>query len=874
MDKRKDRGQEDTGLDRLPPHSLEAEQGTLGCILLSAHECLGQMVSKVTDTGVFYDLRHRLIYETLIGMYDRLEPIDMITLQQKLRDKKQLDSIGGLSYLASLPDSVPSASNLGHYVNIILQKHKLRKLIKHCTDSVNKAYACDGDASELVETFEANSLRLNDGLAKDTDWKLLSAVRETLGDIERDITSGGAITGLSTGYPDFDRMTRGLQAGEFIVIAARPSVGKSSLVMNIAEYLAVDQRIPVGIFSLEMTKKSLVRRLISARSRVNLRAINEEDFPRINEAAAKINRAPLYIDDTPGLTDAQVRARMRRMVFEHGIKLGIVDYLQLLRSAKRFTKRHEEVADISHGMKHLGRELGIPIIVCAQLNRELERDKKVRTPRISDLRECVSGDTRVLLADGTAVEVSSLVGKTPSVLALNSEHKISVAAASKVWCVGKRELFELRFSSGRLIKATGLHRFLGPTGWRRLHTLSAGDRLAIARCVPEPVFAKDDISDTHCIFLAHMIGDGSYVTHQPMRYTTASEECSAAVKSAAETAFGNTVKRVAGRGNWHQLIISGNGNRWEPKGANKWLRDLGIYGQRSKAKNIPHCIFALPNPKLALFLRHLWATDGTIGHAPNKVASFATSSRRLAEDILLLLLRFNIVGRVHRVESDNCYHVILVGNEKLSAFLDAIGAFGPRLKQATALRPHLRPTTNHNVDTVPLEVWGIVRKRMRQLKITQRAMTVLRGTAYGGSSHFKFCPSRRILMGYANLLRSKTLESWANSDLFWDRIISITPIGEAPVYDLTVPGPASWLANGIISHNSGDIEQDADLIGLLHLRNEKEDEEKEIGSVPCALKIGKQRNGPLGTVPLVFLKSITRFESASKVSEEDQPPSI
>ncbi len=353
-----------TRVERLPPHSPEAEQGVLGCIMLSPNDCLGESIEKLkAGAEVFYDLRHQTIFSALLEMYDSREAIDVITLQQRLKNKQLLDEVGGLAYLASLPDMVPSAANLAYYLDIVQEKFLLRKMIRTCTEVVTRVYDYEGEVDALMDEVERDILRISESRVQSHT----ATIKEL-------------------------KMTTGLHGGEMIVIAARPSVGKTSLAMNIAEHVSIDQRLPVGVFSLEMTSESLVLRMLCSRSRVNLRNVRdgflaERDFPKLTGAAGKLANAPLFIDDSSSLSILQLRAKARRMYQQYGVKLFIVDYLQLLHStARRAENRQQEIADISSGIKALAKELSVPVVVLSQLNRELEREKN-RKPRLSDLRE-------------------------------------------------------------------------------------------------------------------------------------------------------------------------------------------------------------------------------------------------------------------------------------------------------------------------------------------------------------------------------------------------------------------------------------------------------------------------------------------------------
>jgi len=330
--------------------------------------------------------------------------------------------------------------------------------------------------------------------------------------------------------------------------------------------------------------------------------------------------------------------------------------------------------------------------------------------------------------------------------------------------------------------------------------------------------------------------------------------------------FGCRVTRYEGVGNWHQLVISGNGNRWSPHGVGKWLKDLGIFGQRSHQKHLPKEVFSLPNSQIALLLRHLWATDGTIsarkpGQRGSHGVHFSTCSRRLADDVAALLLRLGIVARIHSVKSGYARPVHMVwvsGAESQRAFLHQVGAFGPRRAPADRLNEALRDVrANPNVDTLPEEAFAAVRATMQARGISPREMARLRGTRYAGSAHFAFSPTRKQLASYADALHSSDLVQWATSDLFWDRVVSITEDGEAEVFDLTVPGHANWLADGIISHNSGSLEQDADIILLIY-RDEVYDKNTTKKGI-AEIDLVKHRNGEIGNFLLTFQGQYTRF---------------
>lgn len=380
-------------IDRLPPHSLEAEQGVLGCIMLAPNECLPFVLSKLQTFDAFYDLRHRTIMEMMTWMVTQGLPIDTITLQSALKDKQQLDGVGGLSFLSALPDAVPSAANLQYYLDIVMAKHKARRLIRVCTGIVSRTYEHEGDVDQLTAEAETEVMAIARNDSASTLPKIRDLVRGSIEYIEDQYQNRGErkLLGLATGFLDIDRMTSGLKNGELILIAGRPSMGKTSLAMNMAEAVALDQHQPVGIFSIEMTAESLVTRMIASRSRVNMRNVRDgfladRDFPKITNVSGKIANAPIYIDDRPK-NIVQLEADARQMISAFGIKLFIIDYIQIVQPYHALRAgRTEQVTEISNGVKRIAKSNKVPVIGISQLNRESDKDKG-RRPKMADLRE-------------------------------------------------------------------------------------------------------------------------------------------------------------------------------------------------------------------------------------------------------------------------------------------------------------------------------------------------------------------------------------------------------------------------------------------------------------------------------------------------------
>ena len=377
---------------RTPPHSVEAEQGVLGSMLISPHETIAECVEKINEE-YFYVPAHRTIYDVLVDLWNTRQGIDLITFTQVLRDRNLLDSVGGAAFVTNLFTFVPTAANVQYYLEIVRDKYILRQIISAATESVRRAYEEQEEVDSLLDEVEQKIFDVGEDRFKGQMLSMKDHAMQAIETIEKLYERKGSITGISTGFIEFDRMTSGLHPSEMVVIAARPSMGKTALAMNIAEYVAINEKLAVGVFSLEMSSQQLVQRLLCSRARVNLQRVRdgflgERDFPSLTAAASKLAEAKMFIDDSASLSILELRAKARRLKAQQDVSLIIVDYLQLLRSTTRRAQdnRQLEISEISAGLKALAKDLKIPVIVVAQLNRQPEQ-RSGGKPRLSDLRE-------------------------------------------------------------------------------------------------------------------------------------------------------------------------------------------------------------------------------------------------------------------------------------------------------------------------------------------------------------------------------------------------------------------------------------------------------------------------------------------------------
>ena len=379
----------DLMLDRVPPQNLEAEQAVLGAILLDGEALITAMERIQTED--FYRTAHQYIYQSITEIAEANEPVDLITLTAKLQDKRQLEDIGGVTYLSELANAVPTAANVDYYAQIVEEKSMLRRLIRTATQIVSNGYASGDDISSLLSEAEQRILEISQRRSSTGFVLIREVLMEVFEKVEFLSQNRGGFTGIASGFRELDRMTSGFQRSDLIILAARPSVGKTAFALNVAQNVGVREKQTVAIFSLEMGASQLVQRMICAEanvdaSRMRTGALEGEDWTKMTMAISSLSEANIYIDDTPGITVYDIRAKCRRLKKERGLGMVVIDYLQLIQGRGRGDNRQQEVSEISRTLKMMARELDVPVIALSQLSRGVEQRQDKR-PMMSDLRE-------------------------------------------------------------------------------------------------------------------------------------------------------------------------------------------------------------------------------------------------------------------------------------------------------------------------------------------------------------------------------------------------------------------------------------------------------------------------------------------------------
>ena len=791
---------------RVPPHSIEAEESLLGAMLLSEQAI--SAVTNVVTSDDFYRPAHRHIFDAIQALYGAGQGVDPVTVADELGQADVLDAVGGSGTLITLQARTPAITNALYYAKIVEEKALLRKLIMTANDVAELGYSPLDDIEKTIDSAESMMFAVAQRRTTDSLSPLAPLLDASLEQLEKLFERGDSVTGTPTGYIDLDTQLAGLQPGALIVVGARPAMGKTAFALGLAAHAAVREQRPVLFFSLEMSHLELTQRLIASEARIDatkLRTgrLTDSDWTKITKAMGRLGEGQLWIDDNPALTVTEIRSKARRLQdrLDQPLGLIVVDYLQLMSGRGSAESRQVEVSEISRGLKILARELEVPVMALSQLSRQLEQRADKR-PMLADLREsgCLIAETRVLRADtNTEVTLGELLKSGAGqvpVWSLNEDYKMVPATMTHAFASGTKDAFRLRLGSGREVVATANHPFLTVKGWRRLDELAVGSRIASPRRIGTP---------------EHL-----------------------------QAVSAERLEELA-----------------------KDSKSLGA---------VDSAVFALADAQLAVVIAELFGLIGSLGLGELRgrplVRLTATSPHRaLIDDLQMLLLRFGILSRITNIGPNKPrWRLWIHGADNQHCFLTRIGVAGPRgACSSTAIEALSEVRSNPNVDTIPAEVRDLIVDELHHAEMTLRDLAEALGEKYCGgyllgTESRPRCSSRARLERIAQATDSKSLAALAESDVFWDEVVEITPVGKRQVYDATVLGTHNFVANGMIVHNS--IEQDADVVMFLY-RDEvynADSGDKDTAEVI----VSKHRSGPTGTTRLVFLDYCTLFTNMAR----------
>jgi replicative DNA helicase len=859
------------------PANLDAERAVLGSLMIDPDAIV--KVASFLRPEDFYRERHVWLYQAMLTLNERREPLDFVTIVDELERHGQLEEIGGPAFLTELISNTPTALFIDHYARIVEREAVRRRLISAAGKVAELAYDDSQEVADVIDRAEQVIL----GVSESRIHRDLQPIRAIMNNVVDRIDflarNQGTLMGVPTGFTMLDRLLGGLQKSDLIILAGRPGMGKSSFGLSIAQTAAKRFDARVAVFSLEMSNEQMVQRLLSMETgidshRLRLGAVQEEEWPVLLEAANMLAGTNVFIDDTPAASVIEIRTKARRLYAEHGLDMIFIDYMQLMTGqggTGRNDNRQQEISYISRSLKTLARELNVPVLAASQLSRAVE-SRSDKRPMLSDLREsgCLAGDTLVYLPqEGSYQPIRNLVGRSGfDIVSLNaSTWQLESSPVSHAFCTGEKPVFRLTTQLGRTIRATGNHQFLTIQGWKPLDQLRQGEHIALPRQLIGP--QHETLSVAELGLLGHLIGDGCVLPRHAVQYTTRELDLATNVAALARAVFGQAIEPVISRERgWFQVYLSATEKlargRRNPLAA--WADRLGLFGLRSFEKFVPEEVFKQAPHALCIFLRHLWATDGclrmTYGKKPRPAIYYSTSSQRLAYDVQALLLRVGINARVARVAQGTKgrpqHHVIVSGQEEIESFAAQIGAVGAY--KTTSLDEILQwqngKVPNTNRDVLPREVWRLYAvPAMLTARITTREMQAQLHNHYCGTSLYKTNLSRQRAARVAEVVQSEKMAQLAQSDVYWDRVAAIEPAGIEPVFDLTVPGNHNFVADNIIVHNS--IEQDADVVLFIY-REDYYIEDTDRQNIADVL-VAKHRHGATGTVSLFFRKELTQF---------------
>jgi replicative DNA helicase len=866
-------------LERPLPSSPDSERAILGAIILD-NSLLSQAI-ELLQPDDFYSPFHRRVFQAMTVLFEKQAEIHPILIGEELKKEGLLEQVGGVAAISNLTYGLPHFQNIQQYAKVVRDKATTRNLIKSCNQIVSEALSEEEEADVILDHAE----QLIFALAQSRTRQGFAHIKPIAEDVmikvqEYARRESDALTGLATGFRDLDRMTSGMQKTDLVIIAARPSMGKTSLCLTLAQNAAILEKAIVAIFSLEMSKEQLVMRMLCSEARVDQSRFRsgflaKEEWGRLAQSIGVLSEAKIFIDDTPGISVLEMRAKARRLASEQkNLDLIIVDYLQLMSGGgRRIESRQQEVSQISRELKGLAKEMNVPVIALSQLSRAPEARTDHR-PQLADLREsgCLAGDSLVTLADtGERIPIRDLAGKKGfAVWSLNEKNwQIERGIVTNAFCTGVKPVFKLTTKLGKTIRATGNHKFYTLNEWKRLDELKIGDQIAAPRKLESPYLPT--MTDSELALLGHLIGDGCFLPRHVIQYTTRERDLAEKVEILAKEVFGDDVNPVIkAERTWFQVYLTSTRRHTHNvrSAVTEWLTELGIFGLRSHEKFIPAKVFQQPKDKIALFLKHLWATDGCIWvdeknkHHPG--IYYASRSEHLVRDVQALLLRLGINARMRNIpqkgKGKDQFHVVVSGKQDIETFINSVGATGIyKTELLQKVRTFISKTvSNSNCDNIPFEVWSkFVIPAMKENNISTRLMLAGINTKYCGTTIYKQNISRERAFKAAKAVNSKELQLLSQSDIYWDEIVSIKPDGEAEVFDLTVEGFANFESNGFKVHNS--IEQDADVVAFIYREERYNPTDENQGK--AEIIIAKQRNGPTGTAELAFLKEFTRFEN-------------
>jgi len=852
------------------PQNRDAELGVIGSALIDNLSLIETAPIVKPDHLASEDTR--IVWRHVLMLHMEGNPVDQITLAEALKQSGEFTKVGGDLFILGCLRSVPNARHASRYAQHIVDKAAARSLLTACDEITARISSGEDTAESLIAEAQRKIMDVADSSVATQYIDIRDSVLDRVEAIKQRRDQGWTIPGISTGYPEVDEYIGGLQPSHVIVLAARPAIGKTSFALNIADHVATDQGIAVGVASLEMSKGELEEKVLVARARVPGKRVKRGQnlqpahISRLEAAAHTIAMgAPILVDDTFTMGSIQLLSLARKMKSQQNIGLFVLDYIQLVAAESEKDSRQEQVTKISRSLKAIAKTLQIPVLALAQLNRNLE-SREDKRPMLADLRECVAGDQTVIDSrTGVPRVIKSLVDSQsfPQTVSMTSDYKVSNSDVAEVWPSGVKQLYRVRTKSGRVLRCTEKHRLFTFDGWRELKDIQCGERIAVPRWIPEPTSPVAGLTVDEARLLGYLICCGSYIKHRSVGYTKDDPEMVDEVRQIAYRRFGITAKDKKQRGAAEDITLSVEGAVSGQNPLIEWLKELGIHGQYSHEKVIPDLIYQLPNEILKEFIGTLIAGDGTVmfrSNGKSGLVRFVSSSETLARSLQHLLLRFGVVSSVsdpyRNTLSKRDLWSVSVGEAdaiiELDRHITLPGRKGEKLRNLASMLK--QSNRNAHIDRMPLQLTSAVHHEKERAGLS---WSELEYRCQGK----EMC--RSDLLKVADKLDNQTFRDLAMSDILWDEVDSIAIDAMEETFDMRVPEHSNFMPSLVVTHNSGAIEQDADICMFLY-RGEVYGETNE-GSTE--LIVAKNRHGEPGTIFLNFHKQSTQFVSVGVMEE-------
>lgn len=846
---------------KVPPQAPDLEEAVIGACMLEK-DTFAQVLEIIQSEECFYVDAHQKIYAAMRRLFDKGIPVDLLTITDELRDANELEIVGGAYYLTRLTMSVLTSAHVEAHARIVMEKFIQRELIRISGNIIGDAYEDSSDVFDLLDKAESNLYEITDKHLRKNFRSLKDVMVRTIGEIEESMKKTDDLTGVPSGFAALDRITGGWQRSDLIILAARPSVGKTALCLNIAMNAAMNaaKEFPVAIFSLEMGAGQIVRRMLSAVTEVSMESItrgkmSDGEFMQMTQRMEKLSKAKIFIDDQAALNIFELRAKARRLKQKHGIELIVIDYLQLMQgSVEKSGNREQEISKISRDLKALAKELDIPIIALSQLNRSVETRKESKMPQLSDLRECLSVETSNIYTSrsfqANSHDDMDLLSLHDGKIISTNSHNIEKT---------KNEVFRLKTQSGRFVDATAKHKILTSDGYKKLGEINNTDSVAIALNWTNP----EGVYIPQAKFIGWMLGNGSMLASHAPAFITRDPIIGKNFVSFIEKEFGFKPKPHKHHKSkvFQYDVVKDSVRTSEGNPATKWLRERQMWGYTAKDKKIPDWLLAQADEKsICELLQGLWETDGSIeigqkGKKRERI-SYSTTSLLLANQMLYLLAKLGIIafldnGHLSKKATTKCYKLIIEGEEK-NKFAKKISLDGYKGEKLKSIKITTRQSYLSNVlsRSTTLEIHANV----KFVGITKRLVQIHGKRRLTKASLAKIINCHPFIYEKYN---------WLLSDgIYWDKVDSIESMGVVEVFDRNVPVAGNFVVNGIAISNSGALEQDADLVMFLY-RPEyygiNNDAMGETVEGETHINIAKHRNGSTGIEKLRFIKEYQKF---------------